>query len=40
MAAVIKGKDDKVATDAGCYAAQVIIRTSGTKLSGKPEFKF
>ena len=35
----IKGQSTAECVRAGCYAAQVILRTSGCSLSGKPEFK-
>lgn len=39
IAAILMGKPEK-AHDAGCYAAQQIIRVSGTQLTGKPTFEF
>ncbi|ETO29559.1 hypothetical protein RFI_07560 [Reticulomyxa filosa] len=35
-----EGKSEEECVNAGCYAAQVIIQTSGTRLSGKPKFVF
>jgi len=41
IAAMMKAKGDDVAVKAGTYAAQVIIRTSGTKLpTDAPKFAF
>lgn len=40
IAALIKGKSDDVAVNAGNYAAQTIIRSSGTSLSGVPTFQW
>eukprot|EP00461_Guttulinopsis_vulgaris_P001430 UN01430 len=40
VAALMLGKDDAKAVEAGCYGAQAIIRISGTQLTGKPTFNF
>jgi adenosine kinase len=41
IAAMMKAKGDDIAVKAGVYAAQVIIRTSGTKLpTDAPKFAF
>jgi len=39
MSQLIEGADIKTCVEAGHYAAGVIIRTSGTVLTGKPSFK-
>jgi adenosine kinase len=35
LAALMKGKDDASAVQAGIFAAQIILKTSGTELEGK-----
>lgn len=40
MAGHVQGKDLKTCVDAGNYAAQHILRTSGTSLRGTPTFKW
>mmetsp|Transcript_19055 Transcript_19055/g.26610 ORF Transcript_19055/g.26610 Transcript_19055/m.26610 type:complete len:352 (-) Transcript_19055:146-1201(-) len=38
LSQLIKGADIATCCDAGHYAAQVVIQSSGTNLSGKPEY--
>jgi adenosine kinase len=39
LAAHLRAQTNDIAVDAGHYSAQTIIKTSGTSLSGKPDYK-
>ncbi|ETO15706.1 hypothetical protein RFI_21662 [Reticulomyxa filosa] len=38
LSRLVQGKSEEECVQAACYAAQFIIQTSGTKLTGKPNF--